>query len=237
MTGFFSGLFYFLFGSVTTVYLTMLFFHKKEAQKNKDGVKRIYINIFFQDPKECIRNIVRSKVSRSRPLIRALAKRAAVALLESGIVDKIAGNLCEAVPARLSIMGIKSTATTAYTQSAFACLEVSLLDVDMYQFLKFNGGLAIAEKYTSFMTSYGFPALQEFVRSFILNFLVGKLLVQLPATMKEKLYVKMSAEVELIACTEEEQGPFLVSTIAQLNESREEKKATEEVSVRESTSS
>lgn len=226
MTSYFGGFFYFLFGCVTTVYLTLLFFHKKESQKNKDGTKRIYINVFFQDPKECIRNIVRSKVSRNRPVIRALAKRAAVALLENGIVEKIAGNLCEAVPARLGLLGVKANATIAYTQSAFACIEVTLVDVDMFHFLKFNAGLPVAEKYTTFMASFGFPALSEFLRSFILNFLVGKLLVQLPATMKEKLYLKMSAEVELIACTEEEQGPFLISTIAQFNESKDEKKGT-----------
>lgn len=225
MTSYIGGLFYFLFGCVSTLYLSMLFFRKKDSQKNKDGVKRIYINCFFQDPKECIRNIVRSKVSRNRPVIRALAKRAAVALLENGIVDKIADNLCEAVPTRLGIMGVKATATTAYTQSAFACLEVTLVDVDMFQFLKFNAGLPVAEKYSDFIAKLGFPALTDFIRSFILNFLVGKLLVQLPATMKEKLYLKMNAEVEFIACTEEEQGPFLVSTIAQLNESRDEKKA------------
>jgi hypothetical protein len=234
MTGFFSGLFYFLFGCVSAVYLILLFTHKKEAHKTKDGSKRIYINAFFQDPKECIRNIVRSKVSRNRPVIRALAKRAAVALLENGIVDKIASNLCEAVPDRLGIMGVKALATTAYTQSAYACLEVTLVDVDMFQFLKFNAGLPVAEKYVAFMESYGFPALTEFVRSLVLNFLVGKLLVQLPAIMKEKLYLKMSAEVEFIACTEEEQGPFLVSTIQQLKESGDEKKTAEDAQARES---
>lgn len=231
MTSFLSGAFYFFFGCFSALYLVMLIYRKKENSNGKaKDAKRMYMNIFFQDPKECIRNIVRSKVSKNRPVIRALAKRAAVALLENGIVERVAGNLCEAVPARLGIMGVKATATIAYTQSAFACLEVTLVDVDLFQFLKFNAGQPLAEKIIGFLDTFGLPALINGFKAFILNFLVGKLLVQLPATMKEKLYTKMSAEVEIIACTEEEQGPFLVQTIAQLNDAGSEEKKSEDTS-------
>jgi hypothetical protein len=223
MTSYFSGLFYFSFGCVFLAYLYILFSKKRESKETKtaskdSSIKRVYLNIFFQDRKECIRNIVRSKISKNRPVIRALAKRAAVALLEKGIVERVANNLCEAIPGRIALLGVNGTATIAYTQSAYACIEVTLNSLDLYQFLKFNAGVDIADKFTGFLELYGLPAMTDALKSFILNFLAGKFLVALPATLKEKLYNKMSAEVEIIACAEEEQGPFIVQTIAHLND-------------------
>lgn len=210
-----KGFHYFLFGATFVVYLYVLF--TKRREKATSGNKHVYLNVFFQDPKECIRSIVRSKVPKNYPVIRALAKRAAVVLLEKGIVERVAQNLCSAVPERLGIMGVKCSATVAYTHSAFVCIEVTLVDVDLLQFLSFNAGKETGEKIVNFLEVYGLPAITQSLRTFLLNFMANKLLTQLPATMKEKLYNKMNAEVELIACPEEDQGPFLVQTIYQLN--------------------
>lgn len=212
-----KALHYFLFGATFVVYLYVLFTKKREKVTTGAANKRVYLNVFFQDPKECIRSIVRSKVPKNYPVIRALAKRAAVVLLEKGIVERVANNLCSAVPERLGIMGVKCLATVAYSQSAFVCIEVTLLDLDLLQFLCFNAGKETGDKIVGFLEEYGLPAITEYLRTFILNFMANKLLTQLPATMKEKLYSKMNAEVELIACPEEDQGPFLAQTIYQLN--------------------
>lgn len=49
------------------------------------------------------------------------------------------------------------------------------------------------------------------------NKIGSKLLIDLPKTIAERLQYKLSADVEAITCTDEDQGPFLFSTINELN--------------------
>lgn len=209
-----SKIFYFFFGMFMSAYLYVLFLKKKSSPHHKH--ERFYINIFFLDREEFIRNIVRSKVSKSRWLIRALAKRAAVALLTGDIVEKIGHNLCKSIPERLDVMGVRCTANIGYTQAAFICIEVALVEVDLPKFILYNAGEAASLKIKNMITKMFFPSLEKFVNEFLLAFLKGKLMKQLPVTLMDKLQDKMNAEIELICCTEEEQGPFLVDTIQQI---------------------
>jgi hypothetical protein len=119
--------FYFFFGFVSAIYVVILLFKLFKLFKHKptnDGTAKFYLNMFFLDRKELLRNIVRSKIPRNRPLIRALSKRAAVTLLSSAIVEKVAANLCGVVPETLGRMGISSSVKIIYTKAAFVCLEV-----------------------------------------------------------------------------------------------------------------
>jgi hypothetical protein len=254
MFSFPSYLFYFWYGVFATIYFYILFFKKSDSSSssnhnektakssainygtNKESyVKKIYLNIYFVDRKEVVRNIIRSKVPRSRPIIRALAKRAAVALLEKGIVERVAQTLCQAVPERLDIMGVKTSVSIGYTQKAYACIEVTLLSLDLHKFLAFNAGKEKAIAIMGFVDRFSIPAVNNWLQRFILEFMVGKLMTNLPATMKEKLYGKMTAEVEIIPCTEEEQGPYLVQTIAQLSADAKESKTEKEVYIKDET--
>jgi hypothetical protein len=185
---------------------------------NKDSyIKKIYLNMYFLDRRETIRNIIRSKVPRNRPLIRALAKRAAVVFLEKGFVERVAGGLSKAIPERMEMMGVKVLVTTAYAKSAYACIELTFVGLDFKQFLTFNAGKDKATTIMNFIDKYSLPAINSWAERTLLGFMASKIVVNLPITMKEKLYVKMNAEVEIIACLEEDQGPYLVQTIAQLN--------------------
>lgn len=208
-----SKIFYFFFGMCMAAYLYILFLKKRS---NNHKHERFFINIFFLDREEFIRNIVRSKVSKSRPLIRALAKRAAVALLTNEIVEKIGQNLCKSIPERLDIMGVRCNVTIGYNQAAFICIDVSLVDVDLPKFILYNAGESASLKVKEMISKMFFPSLASFVNKMLLAFLKGKLMKQLPVTLMDKLQDKMNAEIELICCTEEEQGPFLVDTIQQI---------------------
>lgn len=186
----------------------------------KDGntaLRRLYLNIFFLDRTEFIHNIVRSKVSKNRRFIRALAKRAAVALLKENIVEKVASGLCKPLTERLEVMGVKCSANIVYAEAAFACIEITFYNVDFYEFFKFNAGVPQAEKISMILDKFSLPAINDFLKKMMVNFLYGKFMVNLPNTLKEKLWNKMSAELEVIPCNEEEQSNFLIQTITQLH--------------------
>lgn len=183
---------------------------------SKSPVCRFYINIFFLNREEFVRNIVRSKVPKSRPFIRALAKRAAVVLLSGEIVEKIGLNLCKTIPERLEVMGIKCNVSIGYTQAAFLCIEVALIKVDFPKFVWYNAGTDKSNTVKAIVEKFFFPWLESAVNKYFLLFLKGKLMKQLPVTLMDKLQDKMNAEIELVCCTEEEQGPFLVDTMQQI---------------------
>jgi hypothetical protein len=240
--------YYFCFGLTLASYLFVLF-----RKKDKDGpavppptpgnnntspapVRRIYLNLFFIDRTEFIHNIIRSKVPRSRPLIRALAKRAAVALLKDGIVNKVSQGLCKSLQERMEVMGVKCSVNLVYNQAAYAALELSFHTVDLHQFFLFGAGEEKAKGITNFLNRYSLPAITEFFKKFLLGVVFGKLMVQLPTTIKEKLYNKMNTAIEVVSCSEEEQGPFFVQTLGQLNEKESSKDASKQDSLKEVSS-
>jgi hypothetical protein len=215
----FGAVFYFFFGIFLFSYLYIVCVRKSKSKNdtNKSSVVcRFYINIFFLNREEFVRNIVRSKVSKSRPLVRALAKRAAVALLSENIVEKIGQNLCKTIPERMEVMGIKTMVTIGYTQAAFLCIEVAMIGVDIPKLIGYNAGETAATKIRGILDLISFPILDKFINRTVVSLLKGKLMKQLPVTLLDKLQDKMNAEIELIVCTEEEQGPFLVNTIQQM---------------------
>lgn len=225
--GLFTAFYYINFGIVLCIYLYYIFVRKEtqtqspaiKGKEGKDYIKKLYLNIFFLDRREAIRNIIRSKIPKNKVIIRALAKRAAVVLLEKGIVEKIANNLCKSLCDRLDSMGVKCTVGIGYTQSAFVCIEVTITNFDLYKFFLFSteGNDTKASKIVESLEKYSIPALTDFFNKFLLNIVANKFVVALPATIKEKLYNLMNAEIELVTCTEEDEGPFLVQTINQLN--------------------
>lgn len=201
-----------------TIYAMVLCLKRqnKSADVHKNSFSRFYINIFFLDREEFVRNIVRSKVPKSRPFVRALAKRAAVVLLSGEIVDRIGQNLCKTIPERLAVMGIKSNVTVGYTQAAFLCIEVNLTSVDIQKLIWYNAGVDKSLQVKALLDTVSFPSLDKVLNRALLAFLKGKLMKQLPVTLIDKLQDKMNAQIELVCCTEEEQGPFLVDTIQQI---------------------
>lgn len=222
-----QSLYYIIYGVFLTLYLYLLFKPRKDSTpstiKNKDEYyKKLYLNIFFMDRKEIIRNIIRSKVPKNRPFIRALAKRAAVALLEKGIISKIAENLCGVIPERLEILGLKVNVNIGYVQSAYVCIEITITNIDLFKFLSLSTNNTLAEKIINFLDRFMLPMIVDGIKKLLISIIASKVVTNLPATVKEKLYNKSGIECEMIVCSEEEQGPFLIQTIQQLNASSEE---------------
>jgi hypothetical protein len=219
----FEAWYYFLFGLSLSLYFVVLCLKKEQSSTTgKDlPMKRIYLNLFFIDRTEFIHNIIRTKVPKSRPLVRALAKRAAAALLKDGIVPKVSQALCKTIQGQMEKMGLKCTVNLVYTQAAFAAIEISVQSLDLHQFFLFGAGSHKASSLTNILDRFCFPAMIDFFRRYFLGIVVGKLLVQLPNTIKEKLYNKMNTAIEVVACSEEDQGPFFVQMISQLNEGKE----------------
>ena len=69
-------------------------------------------------------------------------------------------------------------------------------------------------------------SLDSLVKTLVLKMLHKKLAKTIPEQIREKLAHKLNTDIELIVCSEEEQGTFLVQTIQQLNAVPEEQTVT-----------
>lgn len=187
-----------------------------ELAPGKTSVK-FYLNIFFLDRKELLRNMVRSKVSRNMPVLRALSKRAAVALLNNVIVEKVAANLCKVIPENLGKMGIRCNVNIIYTKASFLCIEVAMYKVDIPALVEFSAGEVAGQKVKDLIERHSFPKLNEFINYMMLTYMFQrKLMDKLPVQLKQKLQDKMYADLEIFSCTEEELGPSLAQTLFSL---------------------
>lgn len=215
-----SSLFNYLFGVCSAFYFYVLLIGKNSKNKagdaNSTKMRKFYVNLFFINRKEVVENIVRSKVPKSRPVIRALAKRLAVRALHDGIVEKIGAGLCKQIPERLALIGVKSQVTIGYTKSAFICFDITLIDVDLYKMIAVNAGREKADTLSAFLQKISVLSLDILIKAVVLKLLHKKLATQIPDQIRDKLEHKLNTDIELIVCSEEEQGTFLIQTIQQL---------------------
>lgn len=212
-----ASAFYFFFGFVSALYAVILWNKVSSNKTEETSIKapvKFYLNLFFLDRKELLRNMVRSKVSRNNPLLRAVTKRAAVALLNHVIVDKVAANLCQVIPQNLGRMGIRCNVNVIYTKDSFLCIEVSMYKVDIPALVEFSGGEAAGQKVKEMIERFSFPKLNELINYLMLTYMFQrKLMDKLPVQLKQKLQDKMYADLEIFSCTEEELGPYLAQTL------------------------
>ena len=194
-----------------------------QSQSDKEdtppaGTSRFWVNIFVLNRREVLENIVRNKISKSKPVRRALAKRLAVNLVsDEKLVGKIGEELSTSISVRLESIGVRSVACIAYQQSAFISVEVILLSIDVRRVLEVRAGELALKKYDNLMQRK-IPFLGSIIDFLLTSFVFGKVRRQLSLMIKEKLNDKLTAEVEIFTCTEEEQGPFIMSTLSNLNE-------------------
>jgi hypothetical protein len=172
-----------------------------------------------------LQNIVRSKISRNSPVLRAVTKRLIVGLVnDEKLASKIGADLCSTIPSRLDNMGITAVATVVYQQSSYLCLEVDIASLNVRKFLEKSargpGALTMYNKICDMLKSEAF---ENWVERLLTNIVTKKLMTSLPQTIVEKLQLKLTAQVELIACSDAEQGPFLISTMQELNTSKKMK--------------
>eukprot|EP01038_Epipyxis_sp_PR26KG_P004632 gene4632-6511_t len=222
--------FYFLFGVATTVYVLLLFQRlfkpasnlDNKTEENHAGAK-FYLNLFILNHKEVVETIVKTKISRKTPLLRAIAKRLAVKLVtDEKLLEKIGAEFCKLIPERLeNSAGIKCTVNIAYAQSAFMCFEVSLVEVNLKKLIEIRAGEVAGAKIEHFLSFITFPPCLEFLNNLLVNLLYRKIMAQIPPIVKEKLQNRMNAEIEVFSLTEEEQGPFIMQTIHHLNNASE----------------
>ncbi len=168
-----------------------------ECLNNSDS--RFYLNIFFLNRKEVLENIVRARVPRHRKVIRALAKRLAVNLVsDQKLVERVGADLLASIPLRLDLIGVKATASISYLQSAYICVEVDLISVDLIKMIRNGAGSVKATKIAEFLDSFELPFLKSLLESLVLKLITRKIFRSLPQVVKEKLQDKLIAEVEII---------------------------------------
>ena len=143
-----------------------------------------------------------------------MAKRVVTGLLEASIVEKVGTNMANTVPEKLELMGLKATASVVYTKSSYVCLEIVLHHLDLPTMVaNVSGSVEKGEAVRKILSIISFPRLDAFINRFLVKLLSLQILNKLPAQMQGKLRDKVNAEVEVIACNEEEQGPVLVASI------------------------
>ena len=217
----FESLFIFIFGFCCSLYVCILFSSSqdRDSEANKS---RIFLNIFFLNKKEIVENIVRSRVSRRTPILRAVAKRLVNNLIsDQKLAGRIGDDICKLIIIRLEKLGVKALTRIAYQQSAYICIEISVDEIDATKFLQENVSTQNAAKnYEKIKNLLPYDWFTEWVGSFLINKLNKKLIVQLPETIQEKLQFKLSADVEIVGCSSNEHGPFLTDTIKLLTEEK-----------------
>jgi len=178
--------------------------------------------MFFLNKKEIVENIVRSRVSRRTPILRAVAKRLVNNLLsDEKLASRIGDDICKLIIVRLEKLGVKASTRLAYQQSAFLCIEIVVEDIDVMKFLQENiSTQKAATNYEKIRKLLPYDWFHQWLTSLLINKLCKKLLVQLPETIQEKLQFKLAAEVEIVGCSSNEQGPFLLDTIKLLSEKK-----------------
>jgi hypothetical protein len=219
--------FYFVFGFFFALYIVILWRRRKSEfdyvpPTETEAIcehSRFYLNVFFLNRKEVLENIVRQKVSRSRPVIRALAKRLAVNLVsDEKLLERIGNDLKTSIPMRLALQGIIGTSNVVYQQSAFICVEVNITSVNLTKLLGLSDDSEQARKLEDFFDWVNMPQFKSLLESVVVRIASSKVMKQLPQTVKEKLQTKLLAEIEVVTLTDSEQGPFLVQTMQTLDE-------------------
>jgi hypothetical protein len=218
----FEGAFYFFFGVFFTWYIGILFRPKQTLSESEEiHATKFYLNIFLLNTKDVLQNIVRSKISRDKALIRAIAKRVIVNVLNEDFLSKrIGADVCTQLQVKLARKGIKATASIAYQQSAFVCLEVYISPVSFRHFLSKNAHLSGAlDKYSKLAALLEWTSFESTVDSIFSNYIGQRMLTEVPNLVTNKLQMKLAAKIELIVCKESEQGEFILNAIQELNQS------------------
>ena len=216
----FTAIFYFFFGLFTCLVVQILLKPKKsdEYMELMPQGSRFYLNIFFLNSKEVKENIVRSKVTKRRPILRALGKRLAVNLIsDEKLMEKIGQDLISSIPPRLELLAIQASASVVYIKSAFICIEVDLLSIDLPKLIEENAGLEKSQKIVKLFEWLDIPYAQKTTEISLVKLLASKVKNALPNTIQQKLQDKLIAEVEIVVLEDDEQGAFLCQTIKQLN--------------------
>jgi hypothetical protein len=229
------SVFYFFFGVFATIYFSILF--KKKVKQNdliqKPNGYRIFLNLFFLNGKEVVENLVRSKISKKSPVARALAKRLMVRLVtDERLVGNMGAELSKTIPERLAISGIHTTVNIVYAQSAFVCFEILINKIDIPKTIETSSGVQAGINTKKFLEKYSFKRMDDFLNRILLNIVGSKLMVQLPIMIREKLMDKLQADIVILALNDEEQGPFIIQTINQLNNNTEQLKKSASVEVK-----
>lgn len=163
---------------------------------------------------------MRQKVSRNRPVLRALAKKLVVRLIKDELLAKRVGaDLCNQIPLKLWKKGVPVNATIVYQRSAFICIEIVINTVSISTFFKCNEQQKImSPKYDALISKLNYWAnVEPFLNRMFTGFIAKKLQSQIPEMIISKLQMKLNAKLELVVCEDDEQGDFLIQTMQELS--------------------
>lgn len=133
------------------------------------------------------------------------------------LVKRIGGDLVASIPVKLARRGIISTVSIAYQQSAYICLEVNIGPISARRFFEVNES-PISAKYNSIMDALAWTSLESIINRLFTNIIGKRMFNSIPKMTVEKLQLKLYAETEMLPCLPEEQGPFMIQTIHELND-------------------
>jgi len=136
---------------------------------------------------------------------------------DESLVKKIGSDLVTSIPMKLARRGIISTVNIAYQQSAYICLEVNIGPISARRFFEINES-PISSKYNKFMDSFAWTNIESIINRLFTNIIGKRMFLSLPKMTVEKLELKLYAKTEMFACLPEDQGPFMIQTIRELND-------------------
>eukprot|EP00604_Paraphysomonas_vestita_P001597 CAMPEP_0174822634 /NCGR_PEP_ID=MMETSP1107-20130205/17320_1 /TAXON_ID=36770 /ORGANISM="Paraphysomonas vestita, Strain GFlagA" /LENGTH=161 /DNA_ID=CAMNT_0016042143 /DNA_START=161 /DNA_END=643 /DNA_ORIENTATION=- len=123
---------------------------------------------------------------------------------------------------RLEDMGIKSDVSLAYAYSNYLCIEINLICADAKKVIEKKAGKEKVQEFENFLGIFGMPQLNNSIDDTLAGIIGAKMQAALPNVLREKMADKIGLDVKVIACSEGEQATFLLGTLKQLKQEREE---------------
>jgi hypothetical protein len=218
-------IFFFLFGSCFAFCVFIIFSPSKSGRRDSspfkkltaedDAMVKFYLNIFFMDKQNLVDKVIHKKFSDKSVLVRAIVSRL---VKEKTVLERITVNLCEKIKNRFESIGITCFVSVLHNRSSYVCLELSLTDVRIDVFLSSFTKLEIS-RVEQIITWLTFWRLLKPIKMMILHFMIPKMKMKLSDQLSWKLLDQMDIDVEVLACSERDQGVclFVLSIIIYLS--------------------
>merc|ERR1712000_344313 len=126
------------------------------------------------------------------------------------------------IPERMADLGLKSDVFVAYAYGSYLCLSVDVQSADARRIIEKKAGKEKLQEYENFLGIFGMPQLNNSIDDTVASIIGQKLQVSLPIAMREKMKDRMGLDMRIIACSEGEQAAFLIGTLKELKEKKQE---------------
>lgn len=214
--------FYFTLGIFLTLYFIIVL--RKTNKKNFEELEsksiiKFYLNIFVLNKDEALKTVIQSKMAnKSKFAIKLVTKLAKNLVTDEQFTSKVADRIKEAIPLKLSDMGIKASVDIAYCYGSYVCMDIDVVTADARKVIEKRAGKDKLDNFDNILGLFGMPQLNNTIDDTLAGIIGEKMQENLPNILREKMRDRVGLQVKVVACSEAEQGTFFIRTLKELQE-------------------